>query len=87
MEEEYWKSGEGCFILEARDVEGTWWCLYATWHLNSYVNHALGSMANAVLVPPVVVEGRLQVGFVATKDIPAEVKLSRVMGVRGEPWL
>ena len=35
------------------------------------MNHAPGGMANAVPVPPVLIEGRLRVGFVATRDIPA----------------
>ena len=44
----------------------------ATRRLNQYgqyLNHAPGSMANATPVPPIVVEGRLRVGFVATKQI------------------
>ena len=51
------------------------------------MNHAPGSMANAVLVPPVVVEGRLRVGFIATKEISAGSEIIWDYGVRGEPWL
>ena len=79
MEEEYEQSGEGCFILEAQDKDGKWWCFDATRRLNQYgwyLNQAPGSMANATLVPPVVVEGLLRVGFVATKQIKA-----------GESWI
>ena len=34
-----------------------------------YLNHAPGSMANVTPVPPVVVQGRIRVGFVVTKQI------------------
>ena len=72
MEEEYEWSGEGCFILEAQDKSGKWWCFDATHRLNQYgryLNHAPGSVANVTPVPPIVVQGRLRVGFVATKQI------------------
>ena len=62
MKEEYERSGEGCFILEARDKSGKWWCFDATRCLNQYgwyLNHAPASMANVTLVPPVVVQGWL----------------------------
>lgn len=36
VEEEYRRSREGCYILKARDVEGTWWCFDATRNLNQY---------------------------------------------------
>ena len=36
MEEEYEWSGEGCFILEAQDKSGKWWCFDATRRLNQY---------------------------------------------------
>ena len=74
IEEEYKQSGEGCFILEAQDKDGKWWCFDATCRLNQfgrYLNHAPGSMANTKPVPPVVVEGQLRVGFVATRQIEA----------------
>ena len=51
------------------------------------MNHAPGGMANAVPVPPVLIEGRLRVGFVATRDIPAGSEILWDYGVRGEPWL
>ena len=49
MEEEYEQSGEGCFILEAQDKDGKWWCFDATRCLNQYgryLIHAPGSMVN-----------------------------------------
>ena len=64
IEREYQQSGEGCYILEAQDKEGRWWCFDATRRLNQfgrYINHAPGSMANATPAPPVLVEGRLRV--------------------------
>lgn len=51
------------------------------------MNHAPGGMANAVPVPPVLIEGRLRVGFVATRDIPAGSEILWDYGVRSEPWL
>ena len=90
MEEQYERSGEGCFILEAQDRSGKWWCFDATRHLNQYgryLNHAAGGMANATPVPPVVVQGRLRVGFVATRQIQPGEEVLWDYGVRGEPWL
>ena len=90
IEREYQQSGEGCYILEARDNEGRWWCFAATHRLNQYgryINHAPGSMANATPAPPVLVEGRLRVGFVATQNIGPGTKITWDYGVRGEPWL
>ena len=54
IEKEYEQS-EGCYILEAHDNEGRWWCFDATRRLNQYgryINHAPGSMANVMPVPP-----------------------------------
>ena len=51
-----------------------------------FMNHAPGSLANAMPVLPVVVEGRLRVGFVATKDIAPGQEIVWDYGVRGEPW-
>ena len=62
VEQEYKENGEGCYILEAQDSEGRWWCFDATRRVNQfgrYMNIAPGNMANATPVPPVVVEGRL----------------------------
>ena len=50
------------------------------------MNHAPGSLENAMPVLPVVVEGRLRVGFVATKDIAPGQEIVWDYGVRGEPW-
>ena len=62
-----------------------------SWHTVSEryrwsVNHAPGSLENAMPVLPVVVEGRLCVGFVATKDIAPGQEIVWDYGVRGEPW-
>ena len=40
-----------------------------------------------MFVPPVLVEGRLRVGFVATKNIAPETEITLDYGVHGEPWL
>ena len=90
MGEEYKQSGEGCFILEAQDKDGKLWCFDATRRLNQfgrYLNHAPGSMINTTPVPPVVVEGQLRVGFVATRQIEAREEVVWDYGVWGEPWL
>ena len=44
-------------------------------------------MAKAAPVPPVVVEGRLRVTFIATKPIQAGDDITWDYGVHGEPWL
>ena len=51
------------------------------------MNHAPGHIENATPVPPVVVEGRLRVAFIATKPIQAGDEITWDYGVRGEPWL
>ena len=71
-------------------MEGRWWCFDATRSLNQfgrYMNHTPGSMVNATPVPPVLLEGRLRVGFIATKHIQAGEEITWDYGVRGEPWL
>ena len=71
-------------------MEGRWWCFDATRRLNQfgrYMNNAPGSMANATPVPPVLLEGRLRVGFIATKHIQAGEEITWDYGVHGEPWL
>ena len=90
IEEEYRQSGEGCYILEAQDQDGAWWCFDATRRVNSYgryINHAAGNMANAMPVPPAVIEGRLRVGFVATKNIDPGSEITWDYGVRGDACL
>ena len=65
-------------------MEGRWWCFDATRRLNQfrrYMNHAPGSMANATPVPPVLLEGRLRVGFIATKHIQAGEEITWDYGV------
>ena len=57
VEKEYEQNGKGCYILEARDNEGKWWCFDATHRLNQYgryINHAPGSMVNAMPVTPTI---------------------------------
>ena len=57
IEKEYEQNGEGCYILEAHDNEGKWWCFDATHRLNQYgryINHAPGSMVNAMPVTPTI---------------------------------
>ena len=70
-------------------MEGRWWCFDATRRLNQfgrYMNHTPGSMANATPVPRLL-EGRLRVGFIATKYIQAGEEITWDYGVRGELWL
>jgi len=90
-EEEYAFNGEGCMILEVETPQG-WFCLDATRRHNTLgrlLNHAPPTQATLKPFKPLKVNGKLRVGFLSTRDIPAETELTWDYGCqpKGQRWL
>ena len=88
-ETEYSGNEEGCYILEGQYM-GTWYCFDATrcFHqYGRYLNHS--STPNCKPMPPLLVNGVLRVGFVATSDIKTGEKVTYNYNVapQGQEWL
>ena len=86
----YSSLGLGCYALDAYH-EGRWYTFDATGTITDpgrYINHASRNN-NLTLMKPVVIAGRLRIGFVAKRNIKAGEELYYDYGVRDKeiPWL
>ncbi len=77
LTDEYKVNGEGCFIFEVQHpVTGQWWCLDATRAFGTtgrLINHS--SKKGNLKTLAAVVEGKLRLGFLASRDITAGEEL------------
>ena len=89
-EQRYAALGLGCYELDACH-QGQWFTFDAIGTINDpgrYINHA-SCNTNLVLMKPVMMAGRLRIGFVAKRNISKGEELFYDYGVRDKdiPWL